>query len=128
MLLLHEFHARKFLLPDKLSARERERQAKRAREAAGEDGPDDYEEVKPGAFPLSAAQYRNISCSPLFFKHADSHTLGQIWSVMSISLHGSQPAANSRESRKVAVRRHRARLGRVCAFGNPPCDLKSMSH
>ena len=50
MLLLHEFHARKFLLPDKLSARERERQGKRLREAAGEDGgADDYEEPKSGA-------------------------------------------------------------------------------
>jgi hypothetical protein len=50
MLLLHEFHARKFLLPDKLSARERERQAKRLRDAAGEEGgADAYEEPKPGA-------------------------------------------------------------------------------
>lgn len=37
MLLLHEFHSRKFLLPDRLSQRERERLAKRDAEEAGLD-------------------------------------------------------------------------------------------
>ena len=35
MLLLHEFYGRKFLLPDRLTQRERERIAKRDAEAAG---------------------------------------------------------------------------------------------
>ena len=54
MLLLHEFHARKFLLPDKLTARERERQNRR-QAAAQQDGEDKedatdnlVEEVKAG--------------------------------------------------------------------------------
>lgn len=48
MLLLHEFHARKFLLPDKLSARERERQARRQHAAAHADDGEAFEEVKAG--------------------------------------------------------------------------------
>lgn len=47
MLLLHEFHSRKFLLPDKLTGRERERQNKRQAAAQGED-PEGVEEVKAG--------------------------------------------------------------------------------
>ena len=39
MLLLHEFHGRKFLLPDKLTARERDALARRDAEDAGEDAP-----------------------------------------------------------------------------------------
>ena len=46
MLLLHEFHARKFLLPDRLTQRERERLAKRDAEEAGE--PVEPEEAAPG--------------------------------------------------------------------------------
>ena len=42
MLLLHEFHGRKFLLPDKLTARERERQNRR-QAAAQQDGEDKEE-------------------------------------------------------------------------------------
>jgi DNA polymerase alpha subunit A len=41
MLLLHEFHGRKFLLPDKLTARERDALARRDAEEAGEDTPED---------------------------------------------------------------------------------------
>ena len=39
MLLLHEFHGRKFLLPDKLTSRERDALARRDAEDAGEDAP-----------------------------------------------------------------------------------------
>ncbi|KAK9841868.1 hypothetical protein WJX81_008187 [Elliptochloris bilobata] len=47
MLLLHEFHRRKFLLPDKLGAREREHQARRAH--VDEHGDDqDFEAARPG--------------------------------------------------------------------------------
>lgn len=48
MLLLHEFHRRKFLLPDKLGARERERQARRAHIAEHGDD-EDFEAARPGA-------------------------------------------------------------------------------
>ncbi len=47
MLLLHEFHRRKFLLPDKLSARERERQARRQHAAEGGDDAD-FDAGRPG--------------------------------------------------------------------------------
>ena len=47
MLLLHEFYRRKFLLPDKLGARERERQARHAHIA--EHGDDEgFEAARPG--------------------------------------------------------------------------------
>lgn len=36
MLLAHEFHARKFMLPDRLSAKERDRQARANGEEAAE--------------------------------------------------------------------------------------------
>ena len=57
MLLLHEFHARKFLLPDKLTGRERERAAQKRRQQQGGGADDadgggdaeDCEEPKPGA-------------------------------------------------------------------------------
>ena len=39
MLLLHEFHGRKFLLPDKLTFKERDALARRDAEDAGEDAP-----------------------------------------------------------------------------------------
>ena len=63
MLLLHEFHARKFLLPDKLSAKERERAARRRAQQGAGDGDmggeaDDYEEVKAGVktpLPVSSS-------------------------------------------------------------------------
>ena len=48
MLLLHEFHARKFLLPDKLTQRERERQNKRQQAAATGEDAESIEEVKAG--------------------------------------------------------------------------------
>ena len=47
MLLLHEFHARKFMLPDKLTGRDRERLAKEARSRAAADA--DEDEPQPGA-------------------------------------------------------------------------------
>ncbi len=50
MLLLHEFYARKFLLPDKLSGRERERQARRQHAALHGDDGEEFEEVKAGAW------------------------------------------------------------------------------
>ena len=50
MLLLHEFHGRKFLLPDKLTARERDALARRDAEEAGENAP----EEAPGAGAPSA--------------------------------------------------------------------------
>ena len=53
MLLLHEFHARKFLLPDKLTQRERERQNKRQQAAATGEDAECVEEVKAGTSPLS---------------------------------------------------------------------------
>ncbi len=56
MLLLHEFYARKFLLPDKLSGRERERLARRQHAAAHADDGEAFEEVKAGAPPLSSPQ------------------------------------------------------------------------
>lgn len=52
MLLLHEFHGRKFLLPDKLSGRERERQARRQHAALHADDGEQFEEVKAGAYWL----------------------------------------------------------------------------
>ena len=52
MLLLHEFHGRKFLLPDKLTARERDALAKRDAEDAGEDAPED---APAGALPAVRA-------------------------------------------------------------------------
>jgi len=48
MLLLHEFHARKFLLPDKLTGRERERQNKRQHAAVHGEDAENVEEVKAG--------------------------------------------------------------------------------
>ena len=48
MLLLHELHQRKFLLPDKLSARERERQARRQHVLEGGDEAG-FEAAHPGA-------------------------------------------------------------------------------
>ena len=48
MLLLHEFHARKFLLPDKLTQRERERQNRRQQAAATGEDAESIEEVKAG--------------------------------------------------------------------------------
>lgn len=55
MLLLHEFHRRKFLLPDKMRAAERERLAKAA---AGGSGEADGEANAPGEWmqPLSPHQ------------------------------------------------------------------------
>ncbi len=50
MLLLHEFYARKFLLPDKLSGRERERQARRQHASLHGDDGEEFEEVKAGAW------------------------------------------------------------------------------
>jgi DNA polymerase alpha subunit A len=47
-LLLHEFHNGKFLLPDKLSAREKERLEKAAAAAAGDDD-DEEDRPRPGA-------------------------------------------------------------------------------
>ena len=54
MLLLHEFYQRKFLLPDKLKARDRERLTKAAAKARqltmeGDDG-EEAQEEKPGQF------------------------------------------------------------------------------
>ena len=48
MLLLHEFHARKFLLPDKLTGRERERQNRRQHAAVHGEDAENVEEVKAG--------------------------------------------------------------------------------
>jgi DNA polymerase alpha subunit A len=59
MLLLHEFHGRKFLLPDKLSGRERERQARAQHAALHGDGGDEYEEVKAGASEASSKPLQN---------------------------------------------------------------------
>jgi hypothetical protein len=59
MLLLHEFHRRKFLLPDKLSARERERQARRQHAAEGGDDAD-FEAGRPGA-PAALTEARPCS-------------------------------------------------------------------
>ena len=50
MLLLHEFYGRKFLLPDRLSQRERERLAKRDAVEAGLD-PQPEQASAPGAYP-----------------------------------------------------------------------------
>ena len=54
MLLLHEFHRQKFLLPDKLRAKDRERLAKAAAalvEPKSEDNVDDEQE-KPGGLSM----------------------------------------------------------------------------
>ena len=51
MLLLHEFHRRKFMLPDKLKSRDRERLTKaaaRAQQIADEGYIPEEEEDKPG--------------------------------------------------------------------------------
>ena len=56
MLLLHEFHARKFLLPDKLTGRERERQNKRQHAAVHGEDAKNVEEVKAGMY-LDSAPY-----------------------------------------------------------------------
>ena len=53
MLLLHEFHARKYLLPDKLTPRERERQNKRQQAAATGEDAESIEEVKAGTDRIS---------------------------------------------------------------------------
>ena len=57
MLLLHEFHRRKFLLPDKLRSKDREQLVKAAARAAQPGG--DFEEDaddKPGKPRLPASQ------------------------------------------------------------------------
>jgi len=50
MLLLHEFYQRKFLLPDKLKAKDRERLARAAAKARqlSVEGDEDAEPEKPG--------------------------------------------------------------------------------
>ena len=56
MLLLHEFHRQKFLLPDKLRAKDRERLAKAAAalvEPKSEDNVEDEQE-KPGILLMQA--------------------------------------------------------------------------
>ena len=67
MLLLHEFHTRKFLLPDKLTQRERERQNKRQQAAATGEDADSVEEVKAGKLQPSLGMLNALcySCSPL---------------------------------------------------------------
>ncbi len=69
MLLLHEFHGRKFLLPDKLTFREREALARRDAEDAGEDAP--AEAAGAGALPTRCAYFECVclyslclSCGP----------------------------------------------------------------
>lgn len=62
MLLLHEFHARKFLLPDKLTARERERQNRR-QAAAQQDG-EDKEEARDNVIEeVKAGKRAILSCT-----------------------------------------------------------------
>ena len=56
MLLLHEFHARKFLLPDKLTGRERERQNRRQHAAVHGEDAENVEEVKAGVHLNSASE------------------------------------------------------------------------
>ena len=51
MLLLHEFHARKFLLPDKLTGRERERQNRCQHAAVHGKDAENVKEVKAGVHP-----------------------------------------------------------------------------
>ena len=65
MLLLHEFHARKFLLPDKLTQRERERQNKRQQAAATGEDAESIEEVKAGKLQPSLGMLNALcySCS-----------------------------------------------------------------
>ena len=58
MLLLHEFHGRKFLLPDKLTFRERDALAKRDAEDAGEDAP--AETAGAGALPTRCARSTSV--------------------------------------------------------------------
>ena len=62
MLLLHEFHARKFLLPDKLTARERERQNRR-QAAAQQDGEDREEATDNLIGDVKAGERATHSCT-----------------------------------------------------------------
>lgn len=81
MLLLHEFHERKFLLPDKLSGRERERQARAEHAALHGDGGDAFEEVKAGMYARSNPCCFGIKCSSNMYQEVGMHFMMMIRQV-----------------------------------------------